>query len=73
MIDFLGMGGYAWYVWMSYGAVAFIVFVESVAVRARHRRAVDLARTAGLAPSAPVPRFGPAPGESAAGGPARGT
>ena len=73
MMEFLAMGGYAWYVWMSYAAVAFIVVVESLAVRARQRRAIGRARTAGVAQPAPVPRFGPAPGDSAAADPARGT
>jgi heme exporter protein D len=68
MSEFLAMGGYAWYVWMSYGAAALIVLVESFAVRARMRRAVDLARTADVAAVSPMPRF-----NAAAGGPAQGT
>jgi len=39
MSEFLAMGGYAWYVWMSYGAAAVAVIVEVAAVRARRRRA----------------------------------
>ena len=39
MSEFLAMGGYAWYVWMSYGAVALVVAAEIVATRARLRRA----------------------------------
>jgi len=35
------MGGYAWYVWMSYGAVALALIVETVIVRARRKRALD--------------------------------
>ena len=61
MTDFLAMGGYVWYVWMSYGAVALVVAAETVAVLGRHRRARALAREA-VAPSAPpVARFDPAP------------
>ena len=67
MSDFLAMGGYAWYVWMSYGAVALVVLVESLAVLAWLRRAIDLARTTAVAPAAPTPRF-----DAAAGDPVRG-
>ena len=28
MSDFLAMGGYAWYVWMAYGAVALAIGIE---------------------------------------------
>jgi heme exporter protein D len=41
MADFFAMGGYAWYVWMAYGAVALALAVEIAAVRARRRRALD--------------------------------
>ena len=41
MADFFAMGGYAWYVWMAYGAVALALAVEITAVRARRRRAFD--------------------------------
>jgi heme exporter protein D len=41
MADFLRMGGYAWYVWMAYGAVALALVVEIGAVRTRRRRAFD--------------------------------
>jgi heme exporter protein D len=41
MADFFAMGGYAWYVWMAYGAVALALIVEIGAVRARRRRAFD--------------------------------
>ena len=41
MSEFFAMGGYAWYVWMSYGAVAVAVLVEAVAVRIRRRRAFE--------------------------------
>jgi heme exporter protein D len=39
MSEFLAMGGYAWYVWMAYGATALAVGIEIAAVRARRRRA----------------------------------
>jgi len=38
------MGGYAWYVWMAYGAVALAIVVEIVVVRARRRRAFEQLR-----------------------------
>jgi len=58
--QFLAMGGYAWYVWMSYGAVALVVAAEIVAVRARMRRARANARVATAAAAPPAPRFDPA-------------
>ena len=54
------MGGYAWYVWMSYGAVALVVAVETLAVRARARRARAAALRASAPQRAPAPRFDPA-------------
>ena len=41
MLEFLAMGGYAWYVWMAYGIAALAIVVEVVAVRARRRRALE--------------------------------
>jgi heme exporter protein CcmD len=41
MSEFFAMGGYAWYVWMSYGACALAVALEVTFVRARRKRAVD--------------------------------
>jgi heme exporter protein D len=41
MSEFFAMGGYAWYVWMSYGAVAVAVAVEVATVRARRKRAMQ--------------------------------
>jgi heme exporter protein D len=52
MADFFAMGGYAWYVWMAYGAVALALIVEVVAVRARRRRAFDELRMAVEPPAA---------------------
>ena len=39
MTEFLAMGGYGWYVWMSYGACAIAIAGEAIALRARRRRA----------------------------------
>ena len=39
--EFLAMGGYALYVWGSYGMTALLVVAEIVALRARRRRAMD--------------------------------
>ena len=41
MSDFFAMGGYAWYVWMSYGACGLAIAVEVAVVRARRRRALE--------------------------------
>ena len=54
MSEFLAMGGYAWYVWMSYGAVAVAVIVEVVALRARRRRAYAALRMADSAAASPT-------------------
>jgi heme exporter protein CcmD len=35
---FFAMGGYAWYVWMSYGVTALVVALEIAQVRARRAR-----------------------------------
>lgn len=44
MMNFLAMGGYAWYVWMAYGAVAVAIVVETIALKRRNRRALESAR-----------------------------
>jgi heme exporter protein CcmD len=54
------MGGYGWYVWMSYGIVALLVVVETLAVRARLRRARAAAHVAPAANPVPTVRFEPA-------------
>jgi len=41
MAQFFAMGGYAWYVWMAYGAAALAIVVEIAVVRARRKRAFD--------------------------------
>jgi heme exporter protein D len=38
---FLEMGGYAWFVWGSYGLTAVVIVLEVVSLRARRRRAVQ--------------------------------
>ena len=53
MSEFLAMGGYAWYVWMSYGAAAIAVIVEVAALRSRRKRAFDDLRMTSAA-SGPV-------------------
>ena len=53
MSEFLAMGGYGWYVWMSYGACAVAIAAEIVTLRARRRRARAEAR---LAPDDAPPR-----------------
>jgi heme exporter protein D len=60
MTEFLAMGGYAWYVWMSYGAVALLVAIEAITVRARRRRALAAARAFCNRTTVPSPRFDPA-------------
>jgi len=61
MSDLLVLGGHGWYVWMSYAAVALVVIAETIAVRARHRRAVEAARTTPAPAAPPAARFDPAP------------
>ena len=35
--EFFAMGGYALYVWCSFGVCALVLLVEPVAVRSRHK------------------------------------
>ena len=44
--DFLAMGGYALYVWGSYGVAALLVAIELAALRARRMKAMDELRRA---------------------------
>jgi heme exporter protein D len=46
MSEFFAMGGYAFYVWGSFGATALVVIAELLSLRARRRRALDEARLA---------------------------
>ncbi|MFA7503473.1 MAG: heme exporter protein CcmD [Burkholderiaceae bacterium] len=41
MIEWLSMGGYAYYVWMSYGMLAIAIAIEVFALVARRRRALE--------------------------------
>ena len=41
MSEFFAMGGYAWYVWMSYGACALALALEVAFVRGRRKRALE--------------------------------
>jgi heme exporter protein D len=47
--EFFAMGGYAPYVWGSFAVVALCMLVESLAVRARRKRALREARSASAA------------------------
>ena len=38
--EFFAMGGYALYVWSSFGACALVLVIEPLAVRARHKAIV---------------------------------
>jgi heme exporter protein D len=46
MSDFLAMGGYALYVWGSYGMTALVVAIELASLRGRRQRAMDELRRA---------------------------
>lgn len=47
MSEFFAMGGYAFYVWGSYGVTALVVVAEVLAVRSRRLRVLEEARLAG--------------------------
>jgi heme exporter protein D len=49
MTEFLAMGGYAFYVWGSYGVTALVLVAEVIAVRARRRASLAEARLAAAA------------------------
>ncbi|MCL2872384.1 MAG: heme exporter protein CcmD [Betaproteobacteria bacterium] len=44
MSEFFAMGGYAFFIWMAYGMAALLIVLEIIAVRARAKRALFLAR-----------------------------
>ena len=46
MSEFFAMGGYAFYVWMSYGVTAIALAVEVAMLRARRKRVLLEARIA---------------------------
>jgi len=60
MSEFLAMGGYAWYVWMAYGAFAAAIALEVLALRSRRRRAIELLRSGPAVDQAPRARLDPA-------------
>jgi len=47
MIEWLSMGGYAYYVWMSYGMLAIALIAERLTLAARRRRALEQLADAG--------------------------
>ena len=47
MKEFLAMGGYAAYVWTSYGITAFVVALNVWLAQRRYRQALDAIRPAG--------------------------
>ena len=47
MSEWLSMGGYGWYVGMSYAACALAIVAEALSLRARRWRALAQARTDG--------------------------
>lgn len=47
--EFLAMGGYALYVWGSFGVCALLMIMEPIVVRQRHRNILRLLRRERLA------------------------
>ncbi len=47
MMDFFAMGGYAFYVWGSYGMTALVVIVEISTLISRRKAALEEARLSG--------------------------
>jgi heme exporter protein D len=45
MSEWFAMGGFAWFVWGSYGVTAGVILVELVLVASRKRRALERAQT----------------------------
>jgi heme exporter protein D len=42
--EFLAMGGYAFYVWGSYGVTALVLIIETLGLRSRRRATLEEAR-----------------------------
>jgi heme exporter protein D len=42
--EFFAMGGYAFYVWGSYGVTALVLVIEILAIRSRRRATLEEAR-----------------------------
>ena len=47
MSEFFAMGGYAFYVWGSYGVTAIVFVAEFLAARSRRRSVLEEARLSG--------------------------
>ncbi len=47
MSEFFAMGGYAFYVWGSYGVTALVIVIEIAALRGRRKSALEEARLSG--------------------------
>ena len=47
--EFFAMGGYALYVWSSFGMCALVLLLEPVVIRARHRQVVRRLKQENLA------------------------
>lgn len=47
MIEWLSMGGYAYFVWMSYGMLGIAISAELLTLSARRRRALEQLADAG--------------------------
>jgi heme exporter protein D len=43
--EFFAMGGYAFYVWGSFGATALVMVIEVALIRARRRELIEELRT----------------------------
>ncbi len=39
MSEFFAMGGYAWYVWGSYGVTFLLLFIEMILLKKRSKKA----------------------------------
>jgi heme exporter protein D len=44
MAEFFAMGGYAFFIWTAYGMALLLIVLEIIAIRARRKRALHLAR-----------------------------
>jgi heme exporter protein D len=58
MNEFFAMGGYAFYVWSAYGIATVVIAGEILAVRARRKAAVRLARIVASEPARPAASTG---------------
>jgi len=54
MNEFFAMGGYAFYVWSAYGIAAVVIAGEIIALRARRKAAIALARIVANEPPRPA-------------------